>query len=176
MVLRCASMRRTGDSYPPPPGGGGTAGGGGGGHGTCVALTSPSLWQGPATSPLRGRISARPASAERRPAIRGERRGRAGGGAERLALGLGGDRGGIGAEGLRRAIGRARAGLVEREIGRGMLGGVLLRAQEDREQRTAEPDRGSAEREGGEAERLGLGLAVRLVGVAMVEIGHGNVL
>ena len=54
-----------------------------------------------------------------------------------------------------------------------MLGGVLLRSQEDGEQRTAEPDCGSADRERVAAERLGLGLAVRLVGVAVVEFGHG---
>ena len=111
--------------------------------------------------------------AERRPAIGRERRCGAGGGAERLALGLGRDGGGIGAERVGRAIVRAGAGLVEREIGRGMLGPVLLRSQEDGEQRTAEPDCGGADRERIAAERLGLGLAVRLVGVAVVKFGHG---
>jgi len=112
---------------------------------------------------------------ERRAAIGRERRRGAGGGAERLALGLGRDGGGIGAERVGRAIVRAGAGLVEREIGRGMLGPVLLRSQEDGEQRTAEPDCGGADRERIAAERLGLGLAVRLVGVAVVEFGHGLV-
>ncbi len=41
---------------PPPPGGGGAEGDGGGGHGTKVTLSSPSVWQLPATSPWRGRI------------------------------------------------------------------------------------------------------------------------
>jgi hypothetical protein len=129
-----------------------------------------------ATSPWRGgdqrerALCPRSASAERRTAIRGERRRGAGGGAERLALFLGGDCGGIGAKGLRRAVVRTGARLVEREIGRGMLGGVGLRAQEDREQRPAETDRGGADRQRVEAERLGLGGLVRL------GLGHGDFL
>jgi hypothetical protein len=62
---------------------------------------------------------------------------------------------------------RAGVWLVEREIGGGMLGGVLLGAQEDREQRPAETDRGGADRQRVETERLGLGGLVRL------GLGHG---
>jgi hypothetical protein len=111
-----------------------------------------------------------PTSAERRAAILGERRRMAGGGAQRLALFLGRDGGGIGAERLGGAVVRAGVWLVEREIGRGVLGGVLLGAQEDGEQRPAETDRGGADGESGAAERLGLGGFVRL------GLGHGDVL
>jgi hypothetical protein len=91
----------------------------------------------------------------------------AGRGAQRFAFFLGGDGGGIGAERLGRAVVRAGMGLVEREIGDGMLGGVLPGAQEDREQRPAETDRGGADRQRVEAERLGLG------GLVGLGLGHG---